>query len=212
MADGSRDWTVVFVAGGGWVFSSFLSAGVAIRSARDLSLWIIKVKVEIGMIWHLSSWQRGEGKLKNDQRLNIRQYLGEWYIYYPQIFIESIFYILLPAEICMVIHLHLNYTLSYIRVQDFWTDGSVDLQQRQENHSKSFSIEISCWVLWHSFSTLPVSTICGFSEMQMQGQPPHYANGISNTSETKWRWRFKVQRSDTDVGLGRKAFAAKQSA
>lgn len=42
-----------------------------------------------------------------------------------------------------------------------------------------------------------------FSEMQIQGQPPHYTNGISNTSETKWRWRFKIQRSDTDMKLGK---------
>jgi len=44
MAAGFRDWAVVFVE----VFSSFLRAGAESRSARDLSLWIITVKGEIG--------------------------------------------------------------------------------------------------------------------------------------------------------------------
>lgn len=129
-----------------------------------------------------------------DTSITLKSALDPYLIYY--------IYILL-AEICMVDLLHLNillileHTLQWIHNECL----KIAYPKKQQQNIFHFHLMLSSLA---SIQHMDCFNYLQFSEMQMQGHPPHYTNGISNNSETKWRCRFKIQRSDTDVRLVKK--------
>lgn len=94
---------------------------------------------------------------------------------------------------------------------DFGTGSAVDSQKKKitathfplKSHVEFFGFRSTR----ERFQLFFFSFFFFLPEMQIQGQPPHYTNGISNNSETKWSRRFKTQ----EEWHGRETVARKRS-